>query len=336
MGKDKLICITKNDWHYKLIKFTWGIDPSMFKNLCPYFWLTIASIFCCLFKALYVFLRELWYAFDRFDQRNYERRLSRAQIFYEYACLYGIRYIESRGEDIKYYKRVHEKLRNKDKDQFLKRLGLTEKEVKGFEVDFDKDISIREEQKAIYKEKRKLCEQKKQREEERVKEIMYTIANVFKFLFKSGLVVASCFLGSLICWCITNVICWVVDTGEGVNILKALGNIVGFAFGGLVFGEFAEKFENDWKKNLGNLRFKEYLYVIPFLILYLPLRILFKTIIWNIIYYVLYKFLWGTIIVGIAVGFKEGFTEFGGIFGDYMNASYSDYCPMINWDKKEK
>ena len=99
---------------------------------------------------------------------------------------------------------------------------------------------------------------------------------------------------------------------------------------------FAEKFENDWKKNLGNLRFKEYLYVIPFLILYLPLRFVFKTIIWNIIYYVLYKFLWGTIIVGIAVGFKEGFTEFGGIFGDYMDASYSDYCPMINWDKKEK
>ena len=42
---EKLIKITPNCWHYRLIKYIWKIDPKMFMNLCPYFWLTIASLF---------------------------------------------------------------------------------------------------------------------------------------------------------------------------------------------------------------------------------------------------------------------------------------------------
>lgn len=42
---EKLIKITPSCWHYRLIKYIWNIDPKMFMNLCPYFWLTIASLF---------------------------------------------------------------------------------------------------------------------------------------------------------------------------------------------------------------------------------------------------------------------------------------------------
>ena len=63
------------------------------------------------------------------------------------------------------------------------------------------------------------------------------------------------------------------------------------------------------------------------------------------IYYFLYyawqgivivaRFIWYNIIGGIIIGIKEGFKEFGGIFAEYFNASYSDYCPGISWEEKE-
>ena len=40
-------------------------------------------------------------------------------------------------------------------------------------------------------------------------------------------------------------------------------------------------------------------------------------------------------IVGIILGFKQGILEFTGIFGEYLDSSYSDYCPMIIWKDKK-
>ncbi|MCK9575527.1 MAG: hypothetical protein WC979_02160 [Candidatus Pacearchaeota archaeon] len=45
--KVKLISLNEKQWHYKLIKFVFGNslpDPRSLKNLCPYFWVTIASM----------------------------------------------------------------------------------------------------------------------------------------------------------------------------------------------------------------------------------------------------------------------------------------------------
>lgn len=55
---EKLIKITPSCWHYRLIKYIWNIDPKMFMNLCPYFWLTIASLFALPFVWLYKVIKN--------------------------------------------------------------------------------------------------------------------------------------------------------------------------------------------------------------------------------------------------------------------------------------
>ena len=92
----------------------------------------------------------------------------------------------------------------------------------------------------------------------------------------------------------------------------------------------------EWWSEKEMLTKRQYYYVVPLWIIYLPLRF----IVFNFIYKIIlrgffYKILWKTIIFGIGSGFAEGITEFGGIFGNYLNASYSDYCPMINWEKEK-
>lgn len=42
------------------------------------------------------------------------------------------------------------------------------------------------------------------------------------------------------------------------------------------------------------------------------------------------------IIYATYVGLRNAFFTFTGIFGEYFGASYSDYCPGIEWDEKEE
>jgi hypothetical protein len=71
----------------------------------------------------------------------------------------------------------------------------------------------------------------------------------------------------------------------------------------------------------------------PLLTIWYPLYFVIGIVICKwIIYYFLYKLIIYTILWGILRGIGVGFQEFGGIFADYFNASYSDYCPGINWE----
>ena len=68
-------------------------------------------------------------------------------------------------------------------------------------------------------------------------------------------------------------------------------------------------------------------------ILWYPAYLVSKLVVEYFVYYFIIKFIGCTIIGGIYQGFKVGFKEFGGIFSDYLDASYSDYCPGINWEE---
>lgn len=337
MEKEKLIKISENDWHYKLIKYVWRINPKLFKNLCPYFWLTIASLFCCPFVVVWKSLKKLWEVFYDFDQINYTKRLSKEQIYYQYYYLKNRR-SATWGEDInpKYFSVVTDKLKKYDNpEDFLKELGLTEEKVLSFKSSFEIKLDLEKTKIRISRQKEHEKESRKEERDKKIKESMYKVADLCKFLVKTLGVIFFCFLGNLVCWGISNIICWGAYTGEGSNILLIFLSSVGISLVAITFSWFAEKFESDWRKNLKNLTIIEYLYVTPFLIIYIPVRIIFVSILWNIIYYVFYRFLWEIVILGILIGFKEGITEFTGIFGDYLNASYSDYCPMISWKEEE-
>ena len=79
MEKEKLIKLSGGQWHYHLLKFTFDVEPKEIKNLCLYFWLTVASIFVCPFVVVWKCLKLLWkftgyisnMAFGRIDSYFY-------------------------------------------------------------------------------------------------------------------------------------------------------------------------------------------------------------------------------------------------------------------------
>ena len=142
MEKDKLISITKDDWHYKLIKFTWEIEPSEIKSLCPYFWLTIASIFCCLPVSIYKALKWVWTRFENYNRECYTRRMSKAQIFYHYLFFTNSPEIY-KSNWLEYFTDTVEKTKsyNLNLTDFCKKVGYSEKEIKTFEKDYEQKLN---------------------------------------------------------------------------------------------------------------------------------------------------------------------------------------------------
>lgn len=327
MEKEKLISITKDDWHYRLIKFTWGIEPSEIKSLCPYFWLTIASIFCCLPVSIYKALKWGWTRFENYDKECYLKRMSRAQIFYQYLLLTDSSETYKASE-LNYFTEVETKVHNLGLTDFCKKVGYSEEEIKTFKRDYEQKLT-----KEISEKRQK--EIKKEEIKSGSRETVYFISNLFKRIFQVLLIFCCYFLGSVLCLHLTTFFCWSTYTSVIGNIgLGVFISLMAFVLS-LVFNSFCIKYEKTWKHNLKQLSLKEYLFVIPFMVVYIPIKIILVYIIWKFIYYVIYKFIWSTLIVGITLGFKQGIVEFTGIFGEYLNSSYSDYCPMINWKDKK-
>ena len=70
--KPKLISLSEQSWHFKLIKFVFGAmlpDLKTITNLCPYFWLLIASLFLVIFVCIIKYAKYVWKNFeDWFDK----------------------------------------------------------------------------------------------------------------------------------------------------------------------------------------------------------------------------------------------------------------------------
>lgn len=336
MEKDKLISITKDDWHYRLIKFTWGIEPSEIKSLCPYFWLTIASIFCCLPVSVYKTLKWGWTKFENYYGECYTRRMSRAQIFYQYLWLTD--HSETfRANGLNYFAKSKDKTKiwNLNLKDFCEKIGYSEKEIKTFKIDYEQKLSQEISRKRQKEEKERLKEIKKDEIKAKSKETVYFISNLFKWIFEAFLILSCYLFGSMLCLLLTTFFCWSTYTSKIGNISLYVFGILASVILSYIFTSLCVKYENDWKSNLKQLSPKEYLLVIPFMVVYIPLKIVLMYIICGFVYYVIYKFLWSILIVGIALGFKQGIVEFTGIFGEYLDSSYSDYCPMINWKDKK-
>ncbi len=66
-------------------------------------------------------------------------------------------------------------------------------------------------------------------------------------------------------------------------------------------------------------------------IIWIPVKFFFYTFLWNIILVNVGLFLWK-----IIKKFAKGIANSTGIFGEYFGASYSDYCPGIEWTDVEE
>jgi hypothetical protein len=66
-------------------------------------------------------------------------------------------------------------------------------------------------------------------------------------------------------------------------------------------------------------------------------------ILWVPVKFFFYTFLWNIVIVNVAMfiykilsSFVKGLANSTGVFGEYFGASYSDYCPGIEWVDTEE
>ena len=298
-----LVKIREKDWHFKLIKYCWGINPKVFKNLCPYFWLTMASILLVLPIAFWRHLiakpwKSMVKALDESMEKSYEGKIKSLNRRQAARLLLG-----------------NDKIEGKDRWEI-------ENDIRRLRPELDVYRLEREFEDECYEE-RKEKERKKEAAEKELKKKLDNVAVVSKSFFMVLLVCVLWFVGLVLSNLLTLFFSWAFSKGVDKSILwivlSELGAIV--TVFGLVW------FVGYLREKLPEKKFN--IIFAPFIFLnWLIFKILIKKVIW--------EFFCKIVIGGIIEGIVEGFREFGGIFSDYMNASYSDYCPGISWEEKEE
>ena len=365
MSEKASVKLSTKSWHYKLIKFILGSaapTPYNMYNLCPYFWLLIFSLLVtpilAPIKGLVKLLTWLSEGFINLLEasmispiaENWERGLTDFDV-------YQIWYWNQ--EVNKFYKSVHKKydrcsINNRDfvnewwtkkygESPYMSQLGgYTEKFQKWLEEMSEKEEALR----AVKDTKRNEEYIKKVRRDEKMEKFAKCIDNIFQKIgdeFRSwknlikwtkrtvGLIITFLgltatffvvnFIGRGILWLIIN---WSWPIFFGVLIgLAAIGLTFLFSHFTRVLIKYIEaKGRKAWWINI--------LYYLSLVVFY-PIKWIFYNFFWKI----LCVGGWPLITKG-AIGLWNGILGFLGIFGEYFGASYTDYCPGIEWDQDEQ
>jgi hypothetical protein len=345
MDQRSQIKLSPNSWHAKLIKWTFGFDTGDFKNLCPYFWLLIASLIVCIpvtpFKLI---LRIFKLLVDRFNDyidasidsviESLPRKLSNAEKYSLYARF---------GTDSKSKKKLSNarinmianlttKIRLATRDK-LSLSDLFEQvfptppslsELKKWEEDFDREVKRLEELEKIKEERLKKKYKKSKKKSEIIGEIVETTKFFVNILVSLGAVLIGYFLFAgitqLTTWICFRTFSEILD----FFLVVLLIIIVTALLVGIIYGTIIVK---EWWEDRERKTVLEWILLSPIFLAYL----IFLGIKW-----LFYDILFMNIIAGIIEGLVQGFINYGGIFGNYLNASYSDYCPGIDWEKEDK
>jgi hypothetical protein len=137
-------------------------------------------------------------------------------------------------------------------------------------------------------------------------------------------------------WSIKN---W--DVYVAILCIAATGGI--FYLIAVVFGSWVQNIINKYQRG------RKLWYIEPFVwfwyvIKYIALGIFYALvyIIWMPVKFIFYTFLWNIVLVNTGLflwkvikAFVRGLANSTGIFGEYFGASYSDYCPGIEWKDEE-
>lgn len=369
MSENKLIKITNKDWHYRLVKFCWGIEPKVFKNLCPYFWLTIASIFVCVPIGLFKFIgwlgmtiihysTEFFIKFnDALDAQFYSNKvnhLSNGQIYY-FLNFYDRNKVWE-GDNFTYYTKLHTKY-DKTIDDIIKdieKIGITKKTLpKSYADDYKREIAaLKKEQANREAQLKKMLEDRKRNEAETYEKLKKRQKKMEDFAKKVSLFTKNAFmcllavLTGFIGFLLSNVLTWafvplVITLGEveWIPFLMTVLRYTGCIIAAFLVGYLTYCMAVKMIKMYDNLETLDKNERILFYSVYYPAKWIFNVLKFVGIYcfyYPIWVFLIQTFIIGIIGGFIEGFNEFGGIFKDYFDASYSDYCPGIEWGSDDE
>lgn len=127
-----IFVLKKNAWHAKLMKWVWGYEYYEFRNMCPYFWL---SVFNCVFIvpiSIIYFLKKVVVSFlgliddwkADYDARcQYKEQQARRQLLVKFEKLYEKE--ELTEEDILFLQRANKHAYNSKSSNYFKPMGET-------------------------------------------------------------------------------------------------------------------------------------------------------------------------------------------------------------------
>lgn len=333
---EKLIKITPNCWHYRLIKYIWGIDPKMFMNLCPYFWLTIASLvvvpFVWVYRKIVSFFRKIEDYIDDYldnvfnkDAEIFIKQLKPEHIIELSKYGYSESYCDVKIPSFITKKHSYTFVINKWKEiNKIEDLSNFEDNWKNFKEKINSERFSIEREKIIEEQKKN---DKLKKDKEKLNNVIKNTKHITGFIITAFLSFVFFFVIKLFVYIFvffTELIMNnLVVTGSAIAII--LGTIIGLTIVAL----YCKRVENivDRITDKQHASIKEWIISAPALI--------FLGVLYVIFYWIIYLFLWKWIIYATYKGLKNAFFTFTGIFGEYFGASYSDYCPGIEWDEDD-
>lgn len=344
---EKLVSISDKSWHYRLIKYTFQVEGKEFKNLCPYFWLMMASLFVCPFVFIGKQLSKTWNKIDdliggfvdsiftkeynkfienlseddlyllyTYSRRYYSNNLKLNKIIpsfiFEKKDMYTIfdDWAVKHGRNPNKLEKKAIKFRdNKLNDYVEKKDLLVKPKIDSYRV-IEKSLKTEDDRKRA---------QKIAKISKKIGGIVITI--LFAILAFFGIQLLILLINVSIQYCI-------LHPENFSKALTIIGYLVLLVLVLYVILKVATSlcnmaFDKISNKDYKSVTIKEWIFFAPIIFLSYGLWWLIKDVIWK------------GIMVSTWNGIVTTVTTCGGIFGEYFGASYSDYCPGIEWEENE-
>jgi hypothetical protein len=372
MSEKATVKMSTKSWHYKLVKLVLGSaapTPYNMHNLCPYFWLMIFSL---LVSPIVLPIKAVIWAFMKIDKavqnfvygsmvvpaaQSWESKLSDLDVFQIFIHEMHIKKIYKKAfgdEDafldrdtfvFDWWEKKYNKKAFRNSDEHRSKYNS-----EGFSKDFEKWIAEYEEvMEEIYSknsEEEIAKMEKKVQYEEKISKFRDTVDNFIGKIGKSisswkniikwtkrtvGLLIT--FLGLVATYFVVNFLSkgvlwlvehwnWQVVLGIGAGIL-----VVGL----IVLIVYLMRTWIAYMTNKGtSLWYVKIAYFLAMAIVW-PLKVIF----YHFIFQLLLVNIWFLLVKGAKLIWGS-FLGFLGIFGEYFGASYSDYCPGIEWEEENE
>jgi len=374
MNEKAGIKLSTKTWHYKLIKFvlrSGAPTPQNMHNLCPYFWLLIFSMFVSPFvllgslidklRGLMVngFVNFIEYVLIEPTAASWFRRLNDMDAYLLLKHDRNIPNLYTKSKlgktDSGYPKKTSELLREWFKTTYNKEMFILSKSGNPTHTHSEDFTVWKVKQQSIaYIESRRLedlAEKRRSNRKINPKQIGVNIqqscSNVMNYVqswntiikwtkrFFGGL---STFAGLTGVYYAVNLIgrgfLWLIENFNGpvvlenlimlgLMLLSAVGIIGLFVLIRLWVLYVAEQGLKLW--------YSKMIYYPIYWLIFLPMKFLFIDLI--------FTFILVNLVKGVIGGAKTiwfGILGFTGIFGEYFGASYTDYCPGIEWEENKE
>jgi len=394
-AKPKLMKVSKNSWHYRLLKYVLresAPTPKDMQNGCPYFWLLIFALialpFVLIFKVvkLVVFLipKLLYWILEQLvnswiagldDEAAYELEYNGKYSGTTKMPKTAKMFFNNNNVDFfeLFLSKKYATLSKTDPDYSEKRIEIKEKwdawrtdldkrRAEQRERDYEKEAEISR-MKAEHNRKRREADARWEAKMKPIYAGFNEIGAWFRntFTVKRGRVNmivkrTKQFMGAVVTLLVLGATYFVVNylalvlmviidgliaNWDILLILLAFAIIVGiFYLLYILISSWGQTVVNKYKRGKKVWYIEPIIYLIWYPIKYIALGIAFFVvyIIWTPIkftfYTICFKYLLkpiGLFIARLVVSLVKNIGSSSGIFGEYFGASYSDYCPGIEW-----